>query len=146
MVTVPVFNPNKYQDDTEMTKLYDQYLIFRNMIRHCATENQKPAKERMDSWICNQNKYIDPCRPNGLLQVCAITIYSLPRAANKPTVMLGECPANFENEVRAKASCIYELLLKAARPILQYGVQIEVSCQLLERQQPHWLEASDHIG
>jgi hypothetical protein len=38
------------------------------------------------------------------------------------------------------------LLLKAARPILQYGVQIEVSCQLLERQQPHWLEASDHIG
>ena len=52
-------------------------------------------------------------------------------------VMLGECPANFENEVRAKASCICELLLKAARPILQYGVQIEVSCQLLERQQPH---------
>lgn len=42
-------------------------------------------------------------------------------------VTLGDCPDDFQRQVRAKCSRIHELLLNAARPVLQHGMQNEVT-------------------
>jgi hypothetical protein len=46
---------------------------------------------------------------------------SLPHAM----VTLGNCPGEFEDEVRQRCAAIYDLLLKAARPVLQFGTEAE---------------------
>ena len=42
-------------------------------------------------------------------------------------VVLGDCPEAFGGEVRSRCAAVYELLLKAARPVLQYGTEPEAS-------------------
>ena len=42
-------------------------------------------------------------------------------------VVLGDCPADYEGEVRKRCTAIYQLLLAAARPVLQHGTEPEVT-------------------
>ena len=41
-------------------------------------------------------------------------------------VILGDCPGDYAAQVRTKCGVIYDLLLKSARPILEYGTEAEV--------------------
>ena len=46
-------------------------------------------------------------------------------------VVLGTSISDFDVEVRRKCKGIYDLLLKAARPVLQHGMQTEAACQFV---------------
>ena len=43
-------------------------------------------------------------------------------------VLLGNTPAEFVASVRTRSEEVYNLLLKAARPILHFGTEVEAAC------------------
>ena len=49
------------------------------------------------------------------------------QAIFRAMVVIGDCPADYQSEVRSRCTTMYGLLLKAARPVLQHGTEAEAT-------------------
>ena len=61
-------------------------------------------------------------------------------------VRLGSNPLEFEREIHARCSKVYDLLISAARPVLQHGLQQEASGLRLTHDSHDWCDVTPSIS